>query len=164
MMYHRMWNRPWYRWSGHGFRNRLWMHHGFRWRGHRFGLGWCRFHHVNRHNLGLWFDRHRLRQMGINQSPNHQCLYNGTDHQRSSEVILSELRGLNRGGEGSCIHTFSISLHRPGRGKEYSVISRLRCSMELPLLVLNFFGKAMRRRISLQISLSGYVIRKERDR
>ena len=163
MMYYWMRDRPGYGFR-HRFRNRLWMHHRLRRRRHRFGLGWCRFDHVDRHNLWLWFDRHRLRQMGINQSPNHQCLYNGTDHQRPSEVILPELGGLNRGGEGGCIHTFSMSLHRPGRGTEYSVISRLHGSMKLSLLIFILLGKAMRRRISLQISLSGYVIRKERDR
>ena len=88
------------------------MHHGLRWRGHRFGLGWCRFYHVDRYNLWLWLDRHRLRQMGINQSPDHQRLYNGTNHQRPSEVILLELWGLNRGGEGSGVHTFLMSLVR----------------------------------------------------
>ena len=120
-MYHRMRDRPGYR-SGHRFRNRLWMHHGFRWRGYRFGLRRCRFKHVNRHDLGLWFDRHWLRQVGINQTSDHQCLYHSTDHQRPAEVILPELGGLNRGGEGGSIHTFSMSLHRPGLGTEYSVI------------------------------------------
>ena len=120
MMYYRMGNRPGYR-SGHRFRNWLWLHHGLRWRGHWFGLGWSRFDQVDRHNLWLWFDRHRLRQVGINQPPDHQCLYNGTDHQRPAEVIFLEFRGLNRGGEGGCIHTFSMSLDRMGRGTEYSV-------------------------------------------
>ena len=126
MTYYWMRDRPgyWYR-SEHRFRNRLGMHHGFLWRGQRFGLRWCRLNHVDRHNLWLWFDRHRLRQVGINQSPDHQCLYNSTDHQRPSEVILPELRGLNRGGEGSCIHTFAMSLHRPGRGTEH--LGAFRC-------------------------------------